>query len=342
MPTVVSIVIPCRNEEQYIAACVESVLAFDRPDDLDIEVLVIDGRSTDRTVAIVRSIAASAGVIRIIDNPNVSPPAAMNIGVRHARGRWVMRLDAHTEYPRDYLRACHEVALRTGADNVGGIVVTRPGASTYSAHLVQALTTHRFGVGDSAFRTGGLEGEVDTVPFGYFRRDVFDRVGVYDERLIRASDYELNRRIRAQGGRVYMSPAIRSSYHNQPSMVAFLRKQLVLEGPYNAYMWYLAPGAFSLRHAVTAIFVLGLGGGLLLGAAFRPAALLWLAVMALYAGLAVLASWQQALRYGRPDYIVVLPWCFLLFHVVHGFGVLCGLARIVTKTAPMQLARGRS
>jgi len=336
---VISILIPCFNEEKSIAACLVSVLAFRVPAGQAVEILVIDGRSTDSTREIVERIAAGDRRVRLLDNPQRIQSHALNLGIGVAQGEWVMRLDAHTHYPPEYLEKCHEVAVRTGADNVGGVWNTRAGGEGYGARLVQALTTHWFGVGNSGFRTGAKAGPRDTVPFGFFRREVFDRVGLFDERLVRTQDYEFNRRIRAAGGVIYLDPLIQSDYFNLPTLEQFLRKQFHLQGQYNAYMWYLAPYAFEPRHAVSgcfALFVL-LGAAL---AALVPALLApYAGVLALYGCLALAAGIQQAIKYRDVRHALFLPPCFPLFHLFHGAGVLVGLLKLLTGTSPVQRTR---
>lgn len=336
MESLITILIPCRNEENYIRPCLDSVRAFTLPDGVQLEILVLDGRSTDRTRDLLTEIAVVDPRIRWIDNPGITQSCALNLGIRVARGQWIMRLDAHTQYPADYVAQCHATALRTGAANTGGICITQPGGSTYQAHLVQALTTHKFGVGNSGFRTGAEEGPRDTVPFGFFRRDLFDANGFFDERLVRAQDYEFNCRIRASGQIVWLNPAIQSHYYNQPTLSAFYRKQLVHEAPYNAYLWYLAPYAFALRHAITAVFAAGVLGGLVLSPLTPWIAWPFAVILGLYAVLAILSAGQQALRYRRPLHLLCLPVCFFLYHFIHGLGVLAGLIRLASGTSPVQ------
>jgi glycosyltransferase involved in cell wall biosynthesis len=335
----ISVLVPCYNEERFIAECLGSITAFIIPAGQAIEILVIDGGSSDRTRDIVAETAKADVRIRLIDNPERIQSCALNRGIHSSRGEWIMRLDAHAQYPPDYLALCYETALATGADNVGGICLTRPGSASYAAQLVQALTTHRFGVGNSGFRTGSKAGFRDTVPFGFFRREIFERIGYFDERLVRTQDYEFNCRIRQAGGKIYLNPAIVSTYFNLPTLTAFLEKQLFRQGPYNAYMWYLAPYAFVPRHAATAFFTLffwtGLAGSLL-STAHLPC---WGAVMATYAFLALLAAAQQAAHYGFWRHLLCLPFGFFLFHLCHGTGVLSGLSRLAVHTAPVQKIR---
>lgn len=332
----ISVVIPCRNESRSIEACLASILANDLPAEVELEVLVVDGCSDDNTCAIVSEICASDVRIKLLSNPDRHAASAMNIGVEAARGDWIVRMDAHSAYPKDYLRLCIETQQRTHADNVGGLVDTVCQTDTWQARLVQAITTHRFGVGDSGFRTGQVEGPADTVPFGCFPRSTFHRFGRFDERLVRAQDYEFNRRIIAHGGVVWLNPAIRVAYQQQARLGAFLAKQVLLEAPYNAYLWFCAPYAFTPRHAITGIFVLGLAAGLLLAPASTLLSVSFQAVMALYALLAAWAGLTQARRYRRLTHIVAVPLAIFAYHVLHGIGVLSGLLRLATGTAPVQ------
>ena len=332
----VSILIPCYQERNFIRPCLESVLGFTLPDQTTIEILVLDGMSADGTRDIVAAMSSRDQRIQIVDNPGRTQSAALNLGIPLARGDYIMRLDAHSVYPFDYLAANLETALRTGADNVGGIVATLRRGEGYQAALVQAITTHKFGVGDSGFRTDAAEGEADTVPYGFFKSDVFRKVGLFDQRLVRAQDYEMNRRIIAAGGTVWRNPRIRLAYYQQPDLASFIRKQIVYEAPYNAYLWYLAPYAFAPRHAVTGVFAFGALSGILLSPFFPGVRLIFLGVMALYALLAVASGIQQAVRYKDPRHFLFAPLAFFLYHFMHGLGVLYGLLRLATGTAPVQ------
>ncbi len=334
--TPITIVIPCFQERDFIQACLESVTGFDLPPDTAIEILVIDGMSTDGTRAIVGGMAQRDERIRLIDNPARIQSTALNLGISAALGTYLVRLDAHSVYPADYLSRTLETARRTGADNTGGVVATLRRGDGYQAALVQAIITHRFGVGNSGFRTDASEGPADTVPYGCFRTEIFHRVGLFDERLIRAQDYEMNRRIVAAGGTVWRNPQIRIQYYPQPDMASFIRKQVVNEAPYNAYMWYLAPYAFAARHAITGVFAAGVMGGLILSPMFPTVRNLFAAVMIIYFFLAFIAGVQQAVRYGRPLHALAAPPAFFAYHFLHGLGLLTGLARLAIGIAPVQ------
>lgn len=331
----VSVIIPSLNEEGSILQCLESVLAWDTSA-ARVEILVVDGSSTDRTREIIAEFQRAHPQIRLLDNPRRHKPHALNLGLRAAQGDWIMRLDAHSQYPPDYLQACLEAARSTGADNVGGWCVPRLQKETIQAVLVQALTTHPFGVGDSGFRTFAPAGQADTVPFGFFRRDVFDRVGSFDERLIHAQDYEFNRRLRRAGGTIWRSPSIRVFYSNQASLGAFLSKVLSREGPWNAYMWSVAPYAFRLRHGVPALFTAVLVSAAILAAFVPGGGVLLAAILLPYAILALVAAMQQSVRFKRWWLVPLLPPSFLAYHLAYGLGEWWGLLQLVLGRAPVQ------
>jgi glycosyltransferase involved in cell wall biosynthesis len=332
-----SLAVLCRNESEHIADCLVSILKFERPPGYGIEVLVIDGMSDDGTRDIVTRLALEHPEIRLLDNPRKITPCAFNTAIAHSRGDYILIFSSHAQYSATYLTESIETAHRTRAANVGGVFITLQNGTTYGASLVQALTTHKFGVG-SSFRTDMTEGPADTVSYGCYQRQIFDRLGRFDERLIRAQDYEYNRRIAHAGGLIWKNPRIQVFYYNQKSIAAFLRKQLRLEAPFNAYMWYLAPYAFAPRHAITGVFAAGFLGGLLLSPFYSWIAWPFLAVMGLYSLLAILSAIQQAFRFRQPLHALCLPLCFFLYHFIHGLGLLSGLVQLTFGRAPVQQA----
>jgi len=332
----VSVLLPVYQERDFIRSCLKSIKGFEASPEIELEILVIDGGSSDGTREIVVDEMTADPRIRLLDNPDRFQSAALNLGIQAARGDYIMRLDGHSAYPEDYLALALETALRTGCDNAGGIVKTMSRGNSYQARTVQALITHRFGVGNSGFRTDSPEGPADTVPYGFFRRGVFDRVGLFDERLIRAQDYEMNRRIIAAGGSVWRNPEMEIQYFPQPDLRSFMTKQFALEAPYNAYLWYLAPYAFAPRHAITALFAIGVIGGLALAPFARLTGVVFLAVMSVYFLLALGSAVQQAVRYREPLHALLLPAGFFCYHFLHGLGVLAGLLRLLVRRAPVQ------
>jgi glycosyltransferase involved in cell wall biosynthesis len=336
MPTV-SILIPCLQERHFIHDCLRSALEFDVPPGFElVEILTLDGGSTDGTQAIIEEMSLQDPRIRLLHNPGRIQATALNIGIRQAKGDFLVRLDAHSAYPPDYMALALDTAVRRGCDNAGGMFATQSRGNSYRARFVQALITHPFGVGDAGFRTDAAEGKADTVPYGCFRRELFERIGYFDERLVRAQDYEMNRRIIEAGGEIWRNPGIQVKYFPPASFGAFIRKQIVFEAPYNAYMWYLARYSFAPRHAITGVFALGVVGGIVLSFASSWIATAFAAVMTLYAVLAFFAAAQQSRRYHEPKHLVTLPFGFFLYHFLHGTGVVYGVIRLLTGTAPVQ------
>ena len=274
--------------------------------------------------------------IRLINNPDIIQSSALNIGINLSQGDYIMRLDAHCVYPEDYFKKLIETAVRSDADNVGGIIITHPGGPGYGAQLVQALTTHKFGVGNSGFRTGAAEGYADTVPFGFFKKEIFNKIGIFDKKLIRCQDYEFNCRIIKNGGKIWMNPYIQTDYYNQPTLWKFLKKQITKEAPYNPYMWYLYRYTFAYRHGITGVFAFFFIIGLVLSFLFTWARLLFISVMAVYLLLAIASSVQQAIKYKKVLHLFTLPVSFFLFHFLHGIGIWIGISKLILGISPVQ------
>ena len=245
--TLVSIIMPIRNEAAFIRRSLGSVLRQDYPLDR-MEVLVVDGMSEDGTGDIVSSVVSERGMrvlnspirrpdpgslpndsqeafinIRLLDNPEHIVPVALNIGLKHSRGEVIIRVDGHCEIPPDYVRVCVENLEKTGADCVGGPMVTV--GETSMARAIAAVQSSFFGVGGVAFRTGSeYGGYVDTLAFGAYRREVFDRIGGFDEELVRNQDDEFNFRLTQAGGKIWLDPSIRSIYYSRASLKGLWRQ----------------------------------------------------------------------------------------------------------------------
>ncbi|NQU35624.1 MAG: glycosyltransferase family 2 protein [Bacteroidetes bacterium] len=332
----ISVIITTKNEEDHIFKCIKSIVSQNLIENLSIEILIIDGMSTDQTREIVKSFIRNDKRIRLLDNVKIHQSAGFNIGVRNARGSRIAWFGAHSEYPPNYLSSLYVSAVRSNSDYTGGVIETIPYDSSYSAAIVQALTTHRFGVGNSGFRTSAKEGSSDTASYGLFNKRIFTKIGYFDERLLRAQDFEFNARIRKCGGKVWLNPNLIVKYKNQPNLYKFLKKQIISEAPYNAYMWYLSPYAFTYRHAITGVFTFGVLNGIILSPLFSFIKLMFLSVMAVYTVISLISSFQQAIRYKQLKHILFLPFSFFLYHFLHGFGLLKGIVLLIIKKAPVQ------
>ncbi len=321
----ISIVMPLYNEEKYIGNCIESLLQQDYPQN-DMEWIFVDGCSTDKTKEIVLEYQKKyPKLIRLYDNPNKTVPYAMNIGIKNSNGKYIIRLDAHAEYEKNYFSKCVENLDKTDADNVGGFAVTK--ARTKTGSFIAKMLSSKFGVGDSQFRINGKGGYVDTVPFGAFRREVFTKWGGFDERLDRNQDNEMNYRIRKNGGKIYLSNEIKLSYYCRDSLKG-INKMARQNGMWNIIASRLCPGSMRLRHFVPLLFVLSVLG--LIGFGFIH----WIfwailgAEMLLYFSLDFVFSVKAASRF--KDFITLF-FIFPLFHTNYGIGSLLGILKLFSK-----------
>jgi cellulose synthase/poly-beta-1,6-N-acetylglucosamine synthase-like glycosyltransferase len=312
----VTIAMPSYNEEHYIEACIASVQAQDYPADL-IEILVADGRSSDRTREILAQLAAADPRIRMIDNPARLQAAGLGLLVKEATGDIIVRMDVHAEYAPDYVRRCVESLERTGADNVGG--AQRAKARTPFQRALCAALASPLGVGGARYRSAEAEGFVDTVFLGAFRRRVFETVGLWDPGAITNEDAELNQRILDSGGQIYLSKEIVVHYFPRESLKA-LATQYFRYGRGRART-LVKLGAFPTLRPLLPFFLVSGAAALLLAPPLWPLAP---AAFTTYA----LATGAEAVRVGRalgPRAIPTVWAIFPVLHAAHGVGFAAGL-----------------
>ncbi|MEM6325508.1 MAG: glycosyltransferase family 2 protein [Bacteroidota bacterium] len=317
----VSLILPIRNEAAYIQNGLEAVLGQDYPSD-KVEVIVVDGMSDDATREIVCEVMASNPDrrIQLLDNPARVVPPALNIAVRAATGAIVARMDGHAKMAPDYIRQCVDAMERTGADGVGGVIETVGGS--YVARGIARAQSSLFGVGGAGFRTGRAEGAfVDTVAFPAYRREVFDRIGGFDEEMHLNEDDEFNFRLTQSGGRIWLDPAIRSEYYSRASLRKLWR-QYYWYGLYRPLLMQKGGGVPSWRHLVPGGFVLGLV--LSAAVALATGQPLWLLAVAGPYALANLAASLWTAR-GAWRTLPLLPVAFSILHLAYGLGFLVGL-----------------
>ncbi len=335
-PSRLSVIIPTRNEAAHIGACLDAILAQDYPHEL-LEVIVVDGESDDGTAAVVGQYAARDARVRLVNNPRRIVPPAMNAGIRAARGELIARIDGHTHIAPDYMRVGVETLTRTGADDVGGPMRALGGG--WFGDAVATATSSRFGVG-SYFHFGTEEREVDTVYLGMWPRRVFERVGLFDEELVRNQDDELSYRIRKAGGRIVMNPAMQSWYQNR-RRVRDLARQYYQYGEWKVRVLQKHPLQMSWRHFVPPALVAALLGLALLGVVVGGAGWLALALASAYgAGVLVVAA-IESLRRGVSAWLAT-ALAFAVVHLAWGTGFLVGLVRFADRwrqpeAAPPQL-----
>jgi glycosyltransferase involved in cell wall biosynthesis len=316
----VSIILPCRNESGYIEACLRSILGQEPPEG-GFEILIADGISTDGTREYLEGIAAHNPCVRLLNNPGRIVSTGLNAALRKARGQVIVRMDAHTVYAPDYLKQCLAVLHETGADNVGGPMGTT--AVTYKERAIRAVFHSPFAVGGARSHNPAHEGYVDTVIYGCWKKTLFERVGYFDEDLVRNQDDEHNLRIVRSGGKIYQSPRIRSRYHVRNSFLTLLR-QYMQYGYWKVLVIRNHRLPASVRHLVPAVFLASLGLLLLLGCFWAPALGAAAALAGIYLLAVCLASLLTAAR-SEWKLLPVLPLVFCCFHLGYGYGFLRGV-----------------
>lgn len=322
-----SVICPTYNEEKYIANCIESILKQDYPKE-NLEVLFVDGMSTDKTRDIIRQYIVEYPFIKLLDNPKRIVPPALNIAIREAKGDVIMRLDAHAIYPTNYFSVLVERLTTLQADNVGGVCRTLPMNDTPVCKAIAIATSSPFGMGNSYFRIGAdHEMCVDTVPFGCFKRDIFDKIGLFDEELVRNQDDEFNGRIVKNGGRIFLIPSVVIDYFARDT-IQKVSKMFYQYGLFKPLVNKKLGQPATLRQFFPPVFVLGLGLGLIASCFSKLILALYLLVIALYLFLAFTFG-TKGTKNIRELFILVAT--FFTIHVSYGWGYLVGIYKILMK-----------
>jgi len=324
--TMVSVLVASRNEKAQIAACLESILANDYPPDR-LEVLVIDGMSTDGTRDVVEELSRKHSSIRLLDNAKRTAAAAFNIGVEESLGEIVLIMSAHARYSGDYVSACVRHLEESGADDVGGSMITVPESGSVAARGIAAVLSHPFGVGNAQFRLQPA-GPIwtDTVFGGCYRKGVFSKIGSFDERLVRGWDMDFNNRLRKGGGRILLVPSIRVWYVPKGGLRGFLLQNL-RDGFWALRAIAVSGRSFRLRHFVPAAFVSAVALGGALSLAWRPARWTLAAIGSAYLALAFASGIQLAFRERDARLGFLAPALFALRHFSYGIGSVAGFVR---------------
>ena len=323
----ISIIIPCRNEEKYIAKCLDSIISQDYPKE-NLEVLVVDGMSEDNTREIVKKYAEKSLFIKLLDNPKKFTNFAFNIGVKAAKGEIVMIMGAHAGYEKDYVSKCVKYLKEYNADNVGGIMKTMAKEETIVAKAIALSMSHFFGTGGVRFRTGSKEVmEVDTVFGGCYKREVFNKIGLFNEKLHRSQDMEFNIRLKRAGGKIILAPDIVNYYYPKSNFKDFLLHS------FDSGFWSIYPSKFTkkplkLRHYIPLLFILGIMGTLIFGIFSPPFFTLFLIIVCGYLLFNLYFSAGISIKEREFKYFLILPLVFVIRHFGYGFGSLWGLLNI--------------
>ena len=324
-----SVVCPIYNEEKYIAQCIDSILRQDYPKE-DLEILFVDGMSTDHTREIIDGYIAKYPFIRLLDNPRSVVPCAMNICIKAAQGSIIMRLDGHCDFPSNYFSRLTFELGRLSADNVGGVCETLPCDDSAMAIGIAKALSCSFGMGNSQFRIGCDKiKEVDTVPFGCFHKELFDRIGLYDEELVRNQDDELNARIIQNGGKIYIITDVVIKYYARDRLKK-VWNMFYQYGLYKPLVNKKLKEPATMRQFFPLLFVLGLAIGWL-GVFINPYLIIpYLAVICLYIVIGMAIGAKVGKQKNRMSLILLQPVIFCAIHIGYGWGYIKGIVKVMT------------
>lgn len=315
----VSIVIPCRNEEKFIAKCLDSMLKQNYPED-KLEILVVDGMSTDKTREILEDYKEKHG-IKIIENPKRITPIALNLGVKNSTGDVVIIFGAHAFAENNFVSKNVEFIFKKKADCVGGVIKSI--GENYWGKVISLVMSSPFGVGNALFRYAKEAKYVDTVAFGAYRREVFKKIGLFDDKFKFGQDAEFNFRLSKSGGKIFLSPEIESYYYVRSSIIKLWR-QYFRYGRSKSTMAKRHKKIISIRSLVPTIFLLTLFLTAILGIFFKPFLFLFSAVFFSYLLLNLFFSLKISSSSGF-KYLFSLILSFFILHFSYGLGFLRGI-----------------
>ena len=331
MSAFISVICPIYNEEQHIAKCVDSIIGQDYPKE-KMEVLFVDGMSTDKTRVLLKPYLQQYSFLSLLENPQRTAPCAMNIGIKAAKGNLIIRLDGHALYPKNYFsKLVYWHSQLKNADNIGGICNTDVVNKTKTSVAIAKVMSDKFGVGNSKFRTGSNKKslEVDTVPFGCYKRDVFDKIGLYNEQLTRCQDIEFNKRLKRNGGKIFIIPEISCTYIPREKFKTFARNR------YLTGLWVIKSSKITktfknlgIRHFIPLCFVSSLFTSIFLGLFSSLIFLIGVFILLLYS----LLMFTRAIKINDEETSSLHVFiAFLVLHLSYGFGSLVGVIKPVNK-----------
>ncbi len=328
----VTVIMPVRNEAGFIRESVSAVIQQDYPLDL-MEIIVVDGMSTDETRSIIQEMQTTYPNIRMIDNPGKIVPKGLNLALAQAQGEIIVRVDGHCVIRSDYVRHCVAYLSSENIDGVGGPMETI--GETLTSQTIALAMSSSFGVGGSAFRTiRDRKMPVDTVAFPAYRSETIRKAGMFDEELVRNQDDEYNYRLREMGGSILMAPEIRSQYYSRGSFTSLWR-QYFQYGYWKVRVMQKHPRQMSLRQFIPPVFVATLSVLALMAPFFIAARLLLAVTASAYLAANLAAALLTASR-GGWRYLLSLPIAFAILHISYGAGFLYGLVKFIDCWKPVE------
>jgi len=318
----VSVIIPCYNEERTIQQLLQAIYDQTYPTE-NLEVIIADGQSTDRTRVRIEGFvkAHSDLTVKVIDNPKRTIPAAVNLAVGTASAEFIIRMDAHSVPDRNYVKLCID-SIRSGkGDCVGGVWEIQPGGEGWQARSISVAAAHPLGVGDALYRYTNNSGEVDTVPFGSFRKTLFDQLGGFNEELLSNEDYEFYSRLKKQGGKVWLDPAIRSVYYARHSFKE-LARQYWRYGFWKFRMLIKYPETLRWRQALPPLYLIALVLLLMATLIYSPSLYLLISIIGIYSAVLIFTGALLALKRKDLGLVFGVPIAIATMHMSWGAGFL--------------------
>ncbi len=328
----VSVICPVFNEEKFIEECIMSIIEQDYPQDM-MEVLFVDGRSTDKTREIIERYMRQYPFIKLLDNPERIVPYALNRGLEAAKGEVIMRLDGHCTYPTNYISELVRYLYQLNADNVGGVWNTQPAKDTPICQAIAQASSHPFGVGGSMHKIGASKIiETDTVPFGCYKREMFEKTGLFDIDLVRNQDDEFNGRLHNLGGKIYLIPQVIINYTARDTLCK-MRKMYYQYGLYKPLVNKKLGAPATIRQFFPLVFLLLLiiGGT---ASIFSPFILhAYTTFLVLYLFIGIVVGSMSAIRMHQPLLVLLMPYVFFNIHMSYGIGYLVGIFNVLCNSS---------
>lgn len=324
MPPSVSVIIPCRNEEKTIHLVLDALYGQTYSREC-LQVVIADGFSEDRTrekIADFKTTHPDLSLL-VVDNPQRIIPAGLNAAIRASSGEIIVRMDAHSIPNPDYVALCVDALQKGIAQNVGGVWDIQPGKDTWFARAIAAAAGNPLAVGDAQYRFTDKAAYVETVPYGSYKRDLFDQVGLFDETLLANEDYELNTRILQSGGKIWLDPQIRCTYYARSNLSA-LARQYFGYGYWKVQMLKRYPETLRWRQALPPAFILGLLVTLIVGIFWKPSLALFAIVLGLYLLILLGVGVHMAIKKSDILMMIGVPLAIVTMHFSWGAGFIAG------------------
>jgi glycosyltransferase involved in cell wall biosynthesis len=337
----VSCIIPCRNEEKFIGSCLDSIINQDYPKDF-LEVFIVDGLSEDATQNIAKNYLQQNPFLKLLNNPNKIIPSAMNLGIQNAKGDIIMKIDAHTIYENNYISKCIKYLKDYKADNVGGLQIAIPRGNTLTGHSIVQALSHPFGVGNASHRFLSDQKPFwsDTTYSGCFRKEIFNRIGLYDENIARSEDIALNTRLKKSGGKILLVPEIKTYYYARSNLKEYIKHN------FDNGFWITYPLKFgrwisSPRHLIPFVFTSSLLFSCIFSFFSKILFDLFLLIFLLYFILNLYFSFRISIKQANFRYLFTMPIIFFLLHFFYGLGSIWGSIKVIfSRSFWSQLAQG--